>query len=124
MNSKSRINIIAFNKYCLETADIYINNYSWYNMPPSVHKVLMHGGDIIGKAIVSIGHLSEEAQEATNKIYKRARLNNSRTTSRKDNNEDIIHFLLISSDPLISSLRKKEEARKEYINVDVQSLLI
>jgi hypothetical protein len=36
-------------------------------MPASVHKVLVHGADIISGAILPIGKLSGEAQESRNK---------------------------------------------------------
>ena len=39
-------------------------------MPPTVHKMLIHGGEIIRRALVPIGWLSEEAQEARNKDYR------------------------------------------------------
>jgi hypothetical protein len=35
-------------------------------MPPSIHKILIYGSLIIKNALVPIGQLSEEAQEASN----------------------------------------------------------
>ncbi|KAJ8882122.1 hypothetical protein PR048_018610 [Dryococelus australis] len=55
------INVEAFREYATETAKLYVN---WYYMPPSVHKVLIHGRNVIKHAIVPIGLLSEEALEA------------------------------------------------------------
>jgi hypothetical protein len=83
-----------------------VSLYGWYSMPPTVHKILIHGADIIRAAIVPIGQLSEEAQESRNKDFKRFRANYTRKSSRKLTNEDLLNILLISSDPLISSLRK------------------
>lgn len=68
----SEIDCVKFEKYCTETAELYIQYYSWYNMPPSVHKVLIHGVEIIRALGVPIGNLSEEAQEATNKVFRNA----------------------------------------------------
>lgn len=79
-------------------------------MPTSVHKILIHGHEIIGNFLLPIGQLSEEAQEARNKDFKNYRSNFSRRCPRVHTNEDIFHLLLISSDPLITSLRKS--ARK------------
>lgn len=59
-------------------------------MPPAVHKVLLHGSKIIQQFNVPIGRLSEEAQEANNKVFKSAY--NSRSCSRKANNEDVMQF--------------------------------
>jgi len=50
--------------------------------------------------------MSEEAQEARNKDLKNIREIYSRKYSRIETNEDLLHGLLVSSDPLISSLRK------------------
>lgn len=56
--------------------------------------------------LIPIGQLSEEAQEARNKESRRYREQFTRKTSRIDTNTDLLHILLISSDPLISSYRK------------------
>lgn len=53
-----------------------------------------------------IGQLSEDAQEARNKDYKRFRLHHARKCSRSATNEDVLHTLLYTSDPYISSLGK------------------
>lgn len=61
-------------------------------MPLSVHKVLIHGSTIMRKMIFPIGCLSEEAQEAGNKVFKAVRAHNSRKCSRIANNKDIMHY--------------------------------
>lgn len=92
-------------------------------MPPSMHKVLIHGADIIKSLNVPIGQLSEEAQEARNKDFKRYRENNSRTSSRIHTNEDIFHFLLISSDPIITKLRHDVKTDREPLHPEARDLL-
>ena len=72
----------------------------------SIHKILIHGREIIGTALLPIGQLSEEAQEAKHKHLKQYRRDFSRKTSRRDCNEDIMHQLLVSSDPFINGLKK------------------
>lgn len=52
-----------------------------------------------------MGQLSEEAQEAKNKEYRRFREHKTRKSSKLETTEDLIHMLLISSDPVISFLR-------------------
>jgi hypothetical protein len=85
-------------------------------MPASVHKVLVHGADIVSGAILPIGQLSEEAQESTNKDLKYFTRSHSRKISRSSINEDVFNLLLVSSDPLISSLRKlPKKATKTYL---------
>ena len=73
-------------------------------MSASVHKILVHGADIVSSAILPTGQLSEEAQESRNKNHKYFRRSHSRTKSRSSTNEDVFNLILVSSDPLISSL--------------------
>lgn len=75
-------------------------------MPPTLHKLFIHGPEIIDSALLPIGQLSEEAQEARNKDFKKGREFHSRKCSREKCNQDILNFLLLSSDPIISSMRK------------------
>ena len=66
--SGHEIKIEKFRAYALATARHYIKEYPWYKMPTSVHRLLIHGPDIISSAILPIGQLSEDAQESTNKL--------------------------------------------------------
>lgn len=75
-------------------------------MPVTVHKVLMHGKDIMDAAVLPIGMLSEEAEEARNKDYRKYRLMFSRKCDRISTNTDVFNGLLITSDPYISSIRR------------------
>jgi hypothetical protein len=93
-----------FDNYAKETVELYVHLYNWYRMPSSVHKVIIHGSIVIKYVLLPIGQLSEEAQKSRNKDYLRYREHHSRKSSRINTNSDLIHFLLISSDPLISSL--------------------
>lgn len=87
-------------------------------MPSSVHKVLVHGCEIIDFFELPIGQLSEDALEARHKEFRKIRLHNSRKTSRTDANSDIIRHLLMSSDPELASLRQtKSENRSDYSDI-------
>lgn len=105
MSSSRKINTMQFKIYTEQTAKLYVELYSWFYMPSSVHKILVHGAEIIERAILPIGQLSEEAQEARNKDYKRFREYNTRKCNRLATNQDLIHKLLISSDMLLGHLR-------------------
>lgn len=84
MSSGFEVDIDKFEVYAFETAKLYVKNYDWYKMPPAVHKVLIHGKKIMQQFNLPIGRLSEEAQEANNKVFKSARAHNSRCCSRKE----------------------------------------
>lgn len=95
-----------FDSYSMETAQMYTSLYNWYYMPASVHKILVHGGDVIRHHMdCPIGALSEEAQEARNKDLKIYRRDNTRKCSRILSNTDLMGRLLVSSDAYISSMR-------------------
>ncbi|KAK4883334.1 hypothetical protein RN001_006653 [Aquatica leii] len=64
------IDLPRFQAYTLESAHLFIEKYSWYCMPPTIHKVLIHEPIIIETDLLPIGQLSEEAQEANNKMLK------------------------------------------------------
>jgi len=112
-----------FKDFCLQTAELCVELYGWYKMPPSVHKVLLHGSDIVRFFELPFGWFSEEPQEASNKIFRNARNKNSRMLDRKSTNADIMHSLLISSDPFISSIRIKERKSVKALSADAQNLL-
>lgn len=54
-----------------------------------------------------MGQLLEEAQEARHKDCRRFRGNHSRKSSRENTMTDLIHMLLITSDPAITKHREK-----------------
>lgn len=118
------VNIETFRPYCLETAKIYMELYGeWYKMSATVHKLLIHGSDIIQALPLPVGQLSEDVLEASQKDYKNIRLWHSRKTSRVDTNTDIIHWLCIHSDPLISQQRQARKKNMKAFNDEVMNML-
>ena len=73
-------------------------------MPPSLHKLLEHGFQIADQLDLPIGAYSEEAQEASNKAVRNARLYHTAKVSRQNAMENQFHYLLIRTDPVISSI--------------------
>lgn len=123
LSSGHKLDFKKFDSYCWEVAEMYVELYPWYYMPPTVHKILCHGASIAASFILPIGQLSEEAQEARNKDIKHFRENHTRKTSRKNTNSDIFHRLLLSSDPLISSIREVKTKKRKLLE-SVKDLLI
>ncbi len=68
------------------------------------YKILIHGAEIIFYAILPIGQLGEEAQEVKNKDFKFILENKSWKDSVEHTNIDFLNYILLSSDPIISSL--------------------
>jgi hypothetical protein len=109
ITSKEQVNVAKFREYAKKITELlFVSDelYQWYPMPPTVHKLMIHGADIIENAVLLIGQLSEEAQEARNKDFKRITEFHFRNNSRTFTNQEIFNNLLISSDPFISDLRK------------------
>lgn len=112
-----------FKTYCFTTAEMAIDLYGWYKMSASVHKLLIHGSDIIKSLPLPVGQLSEDVIEASHKNYKKMRQYHSRKTSRLFTNTDILHWMLICSDPVVTIHRPKPKKRGEKFNDIVVGML-
>jgi hypothetical protein len=75
-------------------------------MAVSLHKLLCHSCEIIQNFALPIGFYTEEAQESRNKDNKNIRLFHTRKMNRKYTMIDQFNFLLVTSDPLISTISK------------------
>ncbi|CAH0407193.1 unnamed protein product [Chilo suppressalis] len=53
-----------FGNFCRTLAEKYVRFYSWHPMTVTVHKILMHGEEIIASSALPIGMLSEQAAES------------------------------------------------------------
>lgn len=71
LSSGYPIHLEKFHDYSVQTARLLVEKYHWYRLPPSVHKIFIHGAAIIAETSkdsdLPIGIFSEEAQEAQNK---------------------------------------------------------
>lgn len=123
ISSGHKIDVAKFKQFTFETAQLYVSLYNWYYMPASVHKLLLHGAEIVQYALVPIGLLSEEAQEANHKLFREYRRNHARKMSRTSNNEDILHSLLLASDPVISDIRPNFKNRFKELLPETMELL-
>lgn len=91
-------------------------------MPATVHKILVHSAEVV--AIVPIGQLLEEAQEARNKDCRRFQKHNTRKLSRVATIRDLPSMLIITSDPLINSIREVPKKKTTKICSEVLKLII
>ena len=126
ISSTYKININNFQTYCQNTAEEIVSVYPWYQIPPSLHIILIHGASIIQNTLLPIGKLAEEAIETTHKVIRRFRRHHARTTSRVQNNEDVFKRLLINSDPKISKIRCKfvPKTKSYKISEEMKNLII
>lgn len=124
ISSNHEIDINKFKKYAFNTAELFVELYPWYPMPTSVHKILIHGSSIIASALLPIGQMSEEAQEASNKLIKKYRQDYARKRSRESTMCDVFNRLLLSSDPYVSSVRKVPRKNKKSLSREACQLII
>lgn len=124
LSSGYDINVEKFENVAQETRQLYVNLYPWYYMPVTVHKILLHSGEVIKSSLLPIGQLSEEAQEARNKDCRRFREHNTQKQSRVATNRDLLNMLLITSDPVVNSLREVPRKKKGTLPSEVLDLII
>ena len=77
-------------------------------MPSSLHKLLIHGADVIRSLLLPIGAYSEEAHEARNKHARWYRLKHARKTSHTDTLTDQFNHLCVTSDPVITGIIRQD----------------
>jgi hypothetical protein len=121
------LNLSRFNDFSLETAKIWVEKYQSFNMTPTLHKILIHGSEIIQNSVLPVGILSEEAAESRNKFFRNDRNQHARKISRVANLTDLFNRQLDTSDPFLSSLRVTERIsrhKKKSLPEDVSKLLL
>lgn len=123
ISSGHEINLDSFKQYSVTLARMIVEKYDWYYMPTSVHKLLIHGPEIIQNSMLPIGQMSEDAQEACNKFYSIYRLSFARKNYRQKTMQDVFQRFLIASDPYISSCRKLPAKQLKSLSGDAVNLL-
>lgn len=121
--SNQEIDVKKFDRFAKKVAKLLIQNYPWYYMPVSIHKILIHGAEIIKHCKFPIGQLLEEVIKAKHKEFRQYRKDNTRKNNRTVTNEDILYYLLISSDPYITSLRPQSNSMKKEMFPETMELL-
>lgn len=109
-----------FQRYCDWVKRLYEADCGWYTMPPTLHKILHHGAEMIRlfpKTLAS-GAFNEEPQEATNRDVRDWQVEHARQRSLWQRNLDVFNRMMERSDPMIIGqlMAKKKEwrSRKEY----------
>lgn len=105
-----RLKIDALSAYCQQTAEQYVALYR-RPMSTTLHKLLSHSAAVVDACHLPIGLMSEEAAEAANKRLRQYRLRHTRKDSRLHTMSDLFGYLLVASDPLVSSLGLQRRRR-------------
>lgn len=124
ISSGHKIDVQQFDDYAMATAKLYVDLYEWHPMTPTMHKILIHGAAVIENALLPIGQLSEEAAEARNKHFRLYRENYARKFSREECNRDVYNRLLLSSDPLLSSMKQTKKNKPRLFCPETINMLL
>lgn len=122
ISSGHDINLDNFRQYTVKLARMIVKKYGYY-MPTLVHKLLIHGPEIIQDSVLPIDQMSEDAQEACNKFYSIYRLSFARKNYRQKTMEDVFKRFLVASDPYITSCRKLPAKQLKSLSPDAINLL-
>lgn len=120
------VDLENFTSYCRATAELYVDKYPWYYMSATLHKLLIHGGDIIRNSVLPIGMYSEQAGESKNKTYREDRLRHSRKSTRELTLRDTFQRSMDASDPILSTeyVHKRQRKCNNALPPEVLSLLL
>ena len=99
-----RLDTSALASFCRRTAQRYVELYGWFPMPTTLHRLLAHSAEVVKSCHLPIGMMSEEAAEAANKRVRQYRLRHTRKDTRLHTMSDLVGYLLVASDPLLSSI--------------------
>ena len=111
-----------FHSFCKETLDEYMTSAKWYNIPPTLHKVLVHGKEIIKATPMPVGWTSEEGSKSNTKFAHRFHTNHTRKTSQEDTMSDLFNRLMDISDPVVVSYSKEKKKQQKFIPEDMAGL--
>lgn len=108
ISSSGPVDIKSFEKKSRFVYDIYAKNYSLIaNVKPTVHKLLVHGSQLLQLSKIPLGSLSEQALESRNKYIKKFKLKHTFKSSRENINKDLFNSLTLHSWPNLSCCQNK-----------------
>jgi hypothetical protein len=123
--SSQPINPEKFGELCEKTLEQYMSCAQWYDIPPSLHRVLVHGKEIVEATPLPIGITSEEGAESNTKFARRFHENHTRKTSQEDTMSDLFHRMMDISDPIVVAMSPQPKAMPEkYLPPDMAELLL
>ena len=106
-----RLHTTALTTYCQQKAERYVRLYSRRHMSTTLHKLLAHSAAVVDSCHLPIGVMSEEAAEAANKRLRPYRIRHTRKDSRLHTMSDLLGYMMVASDPLVSSLGLQRRRR-------------
>lgn len=71
-----------FGNFCRQLAERYVQSYNWHPMTVTIHKILVHGEEIITSCSLPVDMLSEQAAESRNTFWRSDREHHCRKINR------------------------------------------
>lgn len=102
--------------YSIETSKLIFLLYPWCQIPPTVHKLLVHGVQIQQHFSLPLAFYAEDAGESCHKIYRINETHHARQISRKSRLQDVFNYSLYFSDPLLSNIYASNRLKFKNIN--------
>lgn len=109
-------------KICQATLIQYNLDAGWYSLSPTLHRVLVHGKEIVQATPLPIGITSEEGSEANTKFARQYLKHHTRKTSNMNTIVDLFNRLMDISDPLIISFSKEKAKKATEVQTDLAAL--
>jgi hypothetical protein len=107
--SSQPINPEKFGESCEKTLEQYMSCAQWYDIPPSLHRVLVN----------------EEEAESKTKFARRFHENHTRKTSQEDTMSDLFHRMMDISDPIVVAMSTQPKSMPEkHLPPDMAELLL
>ena len=117
ISSQRVINPAKYQEFCHSIFLRYVQLYPWFYLPASIHKLLIHGADIIRTSVLTVGVLGESGGESRNKTYKLYKERNSRKCDRRKENQDVFYRALDTSNPALYKQQLSNAAKRKKTEV-------
>ena len=126
INTDKPIKKEEFKAYGLATARLWVELYSWYYMPVTVHQLFFHAWESLALSSLPLSFFSEQSLETCNKYFKRDRERHARKDSRLHTIQDQFHRQSDKSDIIIATkliAKRRYVKKEESLPQDVMEIL-
>ena len=108
LNSKEKIHVDDFEKYCHITYCKAVEAFPWMELNKTLHKFLAHGAQIMRlHGGTGLAQWSEGPLEGSHKYIRKFRENLSRKMGDNENITDVFNRIYMMASPLVRSLTPK-----------------
>ena len=108
LSSSVKVNTPALDELCKDTQILFVQTFPWWRMSQAVHGFLSHCAERIEQNDgISLGELSEQGLESSNKELREGREKFARKMDLEKNLKDVFKRQYVDSDQILWDLKKK-----------------